>query len=110
MAAGYGYATHAYVRHGAATGSEPAAEAIAKAASMAGIRKVHVVPVLVGKGRLQSEVIPRACEQARSTRSGLEVVYAGDAILPDGDLAAHVAAVALRAIGAFATVDRGALA
>lgn len=110
MSAGYGYANHAYVGHGVGMSPDPTMNAILKAGSMAGIRRVHVIPVLVGKGRLQREVISKACDQARQRRETIELIYAYDAILPDGDLAAHVAAVALRAIGAFATVDRGALA
>ncbi len=110
VAAGYGFASHTYVGYGANSAPEPTATVIAHAASMAGIRRVHVVPVLVGNGRLQREVIPAACRRATELHAGLELGYASDAILPDGDLAAHVAAVALRAIGAFPTVDRGALA
>lgn len=110
MSAGYGYANHAYVGHGVGMSPQPTMNAILRAGSLAGIRRVHVLPVLVGTGRLQHEVIPAACERACQRRQDLELIYAYDAILPDGDLAAHVAVVALRAIGAFATADRGALA
>jgi len=110
MRAGFGYAIHAYVGHGVGMSPKPTTNAILRARSMAGIRRVHVIPLLIGPGRLQRDVISAACQQAYDVRPDAEILYAFDAILPDGDLAAHVAATALEAIGAFPTIDRGALA
>jgi len=110
MGAGYGYATHAYVGHAVGMSPVPTSEAILRARGMAGIHRVHVIPLLVGPGRLQRDVISAACQRAHNLRPDVEIVYAFDAILPDGDLAAHVAAVAMETIGAFPTADRGALA
>lgn len=110
MKAGFAYASHAYVGHVVGMSVEPTRRAVEKSARMAGVRSVHVVPLLLGPSRLQQEVIGEACAMACSEDPSLNVRYRGDAILPDGDLAAHVSRVALRHIGVFPTVDRGAKA
>ncbi|MEC9072599.1 MAG: CbiX/SirB N-terminal domain-containing protein [Myxococcota bacterium] len=110
MKAGFAYATHAYVGHVVGMSVEPTRQAVTKCGRMAGVRSVHVVPLLLGPSRLQEEVIGEACRMARDDEPTLTVRYRGDAILPDGDLAAHVSRVALRQIGVFPTVDRGAKA
>ncbi len=107
---GYGYAGHAYVGHTVGTSPEPTSQAIHLAAHQAGIRRVHVVPLLVGVSNLQTTVIAAACMDAARSHPRTQVLYAADAILPDGDLAAHVAAVALGAVGIFASPTHEALA
>lgn len=112
MTAGFGYAGYAFVGHVVGMSPEPCAEAIVKAGRMAGIRRVHVIPLLMGVTELQTRVIPAACQLASpaAAERGFRIVYAPDAILPDGDLAAHVANVALRELGVFPTAPRGVLA
>ncbi len=100
-AAGFGYACHAYVGHAVGNSAEPTADAIARAGHMAGIRRIHVVPLLLSVGPLQTEVIPAACERATGLDHACRIVYAADAILPDGDLAMHVGHIALEALGVF---------
>ena len=110
MHAGYAYTCHSYVGHVASMSHEPTRDAILSARRMAGVRRVHVIPLLLGPGRLQGEVIATACQEAYEGWRDVEIVYACDAVLPDGDLAAHVGMVALRELGVFPTADRGASA
>ncbi len=110
MRHGYAYACHAYVGHVVSHSPAPTLQAIRKAAHMAGIRRVHVVPLLLSTGAIQTTVIAAASRTAEASVGPGRILYEPDAILPDGDLAAHVASVALRELGIFATVDRGASA
>jgi sirohydrochlorin ferrochelatase len=103
MTLGYGYACHAYVGHVVGLSPEPTAQAIISAGRMAGIRRVHVVPLLMAVSALQTSTIAAACRDG-GKRGRTPVIYAEDAILPDGDLAAHVALCALRAVGMFPSV------
>jgi sirohydrochlorin ferrochelatase len=107
MQKGFAYASHAYVGHTVGMSPAPTREAIERAAKMAGIRRVHVIPLLVSVSRLQTEVIAGACGAAR-VPDDCEIAYAGDAILPDGDLAAVVGRRALERLGLFASA--GAIA
>ncbi|MGM0576284.1 MAG: sirohydrochlorin chelatase [Myxococcota bacterium] len=107
---GWAWACHAYVGHVVGMSPEPTREAIARAGGVEGVRRVHVVPLLMGVGRLQSEVIASAVRDAGDEARGWRVSYEQDAILPDGDLAAHMGAVALCELGVFPTIDRGATA
>lgn len=103
MTAGFNYAGHAYVGHTVDHSPIPTAEAVAKAGRMAGVRRVHVVPLLLGRGELQETVIAEGCRTAATADGPFRIDYVPDAILPDGDLAAHVAALALRTLGVFPT-------
>ncbi|MCB9728338.1 MAG: hypothetical protein H6744_04595 [Deltaproteobacteria bacterium] len=108
MRHGYAYACHAYVGHVVSHSPAPTLQAIRKALHMAGVRRVHVVPVLLSTGAIQTTVIAAAWRAAEASEGHGRVLYEPDAILPDGDLAAHVAAVALRELGVFVAADRGA--
>lgn len=110
MRHGYAYACHAYVGHVVSHSPTPTLHAIRKALHMAGVRRVHVVPLLLSTGAIQTTVIAAAARTADASEGHGRVIYEPDSILPDGDLAAHVAAVALQELGIFATVDRGASA
>ena len=109
LAEGYAHAGHAYVGHSVGMSPEPTRDEILKAVAIAGVRRVHVVPLLVGVSGLQHGPISEACAQAQAT-TDVPILYGADAILPDTKLAAFVANTALRHYGAYATVDRGVLA
>ena len=100
MRHGFGYAAHAYVGHIVGLSPQPTADAIQESAKMAGIRRVHVVPLLMSKSHLQTQTIAAAVRDSER-RVRAKLLYSGDAILPDGDLAAHVGFTALRALGVF---------
>lgn len=109
LAAGFAHARHAYVGHSAGLSPTPTLEAIRVAGKAEGVERVFVLPMLLSdQSSLHGRVIEPAVAAARD--EGVQVDYAGDAILPDGDLAAHVGMQALGAIGAFVTVDRGVVA
>ncbi len=110
LKSGFGYVTHAYVGHVVGMSVEPTRAAVTRVARMAGIRRVHVAPLLLGPSRLQADVIGAACTMVNEADPSIKILYEHDAILPDGDLAAHIARKALQHIGVFPTVDRGALA
>lgn len=97
---GYGHATHAYVGQVAGHSPNATAQAILSAGRIAGVKRVHVVPLLMSVSGLQTQTIAVAVKDA-AKRGRLQVIYPADAILPDGDLAAHVAMVALQRLGLF---------
>jgi len=105
MRDGFGYACHAYVGHIVGLSPAPTAQAITDAARMAGIRRVHVVPLLMSVSSLQQQTIAAAVRDVG--RGKIQVIYEEDAILPDGDLAAHVGYRALEALGVFPTIGEG---
>ena len=109
MEKGYGYVGRAYVGHSVSNSSDPTEEAILKAASMAGIDTVHVVPLLLSESGLQHGSIAQACARVQ-TETEFEVRYKADAILPDQRLVSRIAGLALQAIGVFATANSDALA
>ena len=100
MQAGYGHATHAYVGHVVGMSPAPTAQAIVDSSRTAGVRRVMVVPLLVSVAALQEQIIAGAVADAER-RVRMPVLYEADAILPDGDLAAHLGFVALQALGIF---------
>ncbi len=108
--AGFGAARGAYVGHVVGLSPEPTAVAIRAVGASAGIRRVHVVSLLVSTGTLQEAVIQPAVDQVLAEGPPYRVVYSSDSILPDGDLAARIARCALQAIGLFPAGDRGVLA
>ncbi|PKN57910.1 MAG: hypothetical protein CVU56_08365 [Deltaproteobacteria bacterium HGW-Deltaproteobacteria-14] len=97
---GFGYACHAWVGHVVGMSPEPTAQAVLEAGRMAGVQRVHVVPLLMAVGTLQTLTIAAAVGDAEK-RGRLQVIYQSDAILPDGDLAARVGFRALEALGLF---------
>jgi len=101
LARGYGGAHHAYCGHVVQLSPEPTAEAIVAVAAEAGVRRVHVLPLLLAISKLQTETIAAAVSDARKRirRKDVELIYATDAILPDGDLAARTGHAALLACG-----------
>jgi len=101
MRAGFGYACHTWVGHSAPPSL--VAEAIQDASRMASIQRVHVVPLLMAVSTLQTLAIAAAVNDVER-RGRANVVYAADAILPDGDLAAHVGFRALEALGLFPSI------
>ncbi len=106
LEAGFAAVNHAYVGHVVGLSPEPTAEAITACAKEANVDRVHVVPLLMARSRLQSHIIGAAVADV-SDRLVEEVLYEGDAILPDGDLAAHVGVVGLAALGILtSSVDR----
>jgi sirohydrochlorin ferrochelatase len=110
MLSGFSYAAHAYVGHVVGLSPAPTSEAIARAGRMAGVRRVHVVPLLLGRGELQTKVIAKGCAEAEPADRAFRIDYVPDAVLPDGDLAAHVAVTALRELGVYpAFSGRGSL-
>ena len=109
MEQGYGYVGRAYVGHSVSNSSDPTEEAIMKAASMAGIDAIHVVPLLLSESGLQHGSIAQACGKVQ-TETTHEVRYKADSILPDSRLVSRVAGLALQANGVFATAKTDALA
>jgi sirohydrochlorin ferrochelatase len=107
---GFGAIEHAFVGHVVSKSPEPTRQAIMRVGRAHGVTRVHVVPLLLGVTSLQTEVIASACEEARREARGFNVVYEPDAVLPDGDLAARVAATALRELGVFGMGGPGGLA
>lgn len=103
---GFGYACHAWVGHVVGMSPEPTAQAVLEAGRMAGIQRVHVVPLLMAVGTLQTLTIAAAVRDAEK-RGRLQVFYQGDAILPDGDLAEQVGFRALEALGLFPSMGGG---
>ncbi len=110
MAAGYAWVSHAYVGHVVGMSPKPTEDAIWLAARRNDVKRVHVIPLLMGVTKLQTTVITAACEAVKGTEPDFAVIFEADSILPDGDLAARFAAVALRRLGVFPTADRGFLA
>jgi sirohydrochlorin ferrochelatase len=98
---GFGGVAHAYCGHVVQLSPEPTFKAISSAAQQAGVRKVHVVPLLMARSDLQTGPIAIACQagQVRLQKLHVQLRYAADAILPDGDLAQRVAFRALEAVG-----------
>jgi len=98
---GFGGVAHAYCGHVVQLSPEPTFQAISAAAQQAGVRKVHVVPLLMARSDLQTGPIAIACQagQVRLQKLHVQLRYAADAILPDGDLAQRVAFRALEAVG-----------
>jgi len=107
---GFGATEHAFVGHVVSKSPEPTRQAIIRVGRRHGVKRVHVVPLLLGVTALQTEVIASACIEASNEASGFTVVYEPDAVLPDGDLAARVAATALRELGVYGLVGPGGLA
>lgn len=102
---------HAYCGHVVQLSPEPTYKAILHAAQQAGVRRVHVVPLLMAVSELQAGPngpIRVACQAAlpKLAKDHVQLRYAGDAILPDGDIAARIAFVALQAVGVVAPVLR----
>ncbi len=96
LACGFGYVGHAYIGHGAGRATPSLARSILAAAAAPGVRRVHVVPLLLGTSASLGARIDAAVREAAAATS-TAIFARGDAILPDSDLAAHVAA---RALGA----------
>ena len=109
-ARGFGAVDHAFVGHVVSKSPEPTVAAIARVGRRHGVRRVHVVPLLLGVTKLQTEVIATACAIASRELEGGKVAFEPDAILPDGDLAARVASAALRELGVFGMGGPGGLA
>ena len=107
---GFGAIEHAFVGHVVAKSPEPTRQAIMRVGRRHGVKRVHVVPLLLGVTALQTEVIASACIEASSEALDFSVAYEPDAVLPDGDLAARVAATALRELGVYGLVGPGSLA
>ena len=107
---GFGAIEHAFVGHVVSKSPEPTRQAIVRVAKVAGTKRVHVVPLLLGVTKLQTEVIASACETARAEIAGVSVAFEPDAVLPDGDLAARIAGTALRELGVFGVGGPGGLA
>lgn len=101
---GYAGVAHAYVGHVAQLSPEPTYKAILHASQQAGVRRVHVVPLLMAVSELQTGPIAVACQAAfpKLAKAQVQLRYGNDAILPDGDLAARIAFVALEAVGVVA--------
>jgi sirohydrochlorin ferrochelatase len=109
MEKGYGYVDRAYVGHSVANSSQPTEDAILKAAGMAGIETIFVVPLLLSASNLQHGSIAQACAKLQS-ETEYEIRYTADSILPDSALAARISGAALRSIGVYATSETGVLA
>jgi sirohydrochlorin ferrochelatase len=107
---GFGAVDHAFVGHVVSKSPEPTRQAIGRVGCAPGIRRVHVVPLLLGVTSLQTEVIASACAAAKGDSGGFVVAFEPDAVLPDGDLAARVAAAALRELGVFGMGSPGSVA
>lgn len=101
---GYGGVAHAYVGHVAQLSPEPTFKAILHASQQAGVKRVHVIPLLMAVSELQTGPIAVACQAAQPKLAKAHILlrYTTDAILPDGDLAARIAFVALEALGVVA--------
>jgi len=106
---GFGGVAHSYVGHVVQMSHEPTAQAIVAAAEQAGVQRVFVIPLLLAGSELQKGPISNACKATgeRLHQAGIELYYAEDAILPDGDLAARVAMRALEALGVMAPAGLG---
>ena len=100
MRAGFGYASHLFVGHSVGEAPEAAVQAILEAGRMASIVRVHVIPLLLAVSSLQTLTLAAAVSDAER-RGRIQVHYAADAILPDGDLAVQVGLRALEALGLF---------
>ncbi len=98
---GYAGVSHAYCGHVAQLSPEPTYKAILHAAQQAGVKRVHVMPLLMAVSELQTGPIASACQTAfpKLVKDHIQLRYLADAILPDGDLAARIAFVALQAMG-----------
>ncbi len=98
---GYGGVAHAYCGHVAQLSPEPTYNAIIQASQQAGVKRVHVMPLLMAHSELQTGPIAAACQAAlpKLAKAHVQLRYTGDAILPDGDLAARIAFRALEAVG-----------
>ncbi|TNF29686.1 MAG: hypothetical protein EP329_15165 [Deltaproteobacteria bacterium] len=106
MRGGFAWADHAWVGAIVGMSPQPLAQTILKAGQMAGVQRVHVVPLLMAVGNLQTLTIAAAVRDAEK-RGRLQVLYEEDAILPDGDLAAQVGFRALEALGLFPSMGTG---
>ena len=108
---GWGGVAHAYCGHVVQLSPEPTEKAILHAAQQAGIRRVHVIPLLLGISELQTGPIAVGCRNAapRLLRTHVQLRYAADAVLPDGDLAARIGYVGMDALGVTPPVMLGAL-
>lgn len=106
---GFGGISHAYCGHVVQLSPEPTYKAILAAAQQASVRKVHVVPLLMGPSDLQTGPITVACQAAhpKLSKTHIQLRYQVDSILPDGDLAARVAFYALAARGVTASALQG---
>jgi len=109
LRAGFGGISHSYCGHVVQLSPEPTYKAIVEASLQAGVRRVHVVPLLMAVSELQTGPIATACVAAhpKLQKQHVQLRYAVDAILPDGDLAARVAFCALAACGVTAGVLQG---
>ena len=105
MRAGFGYACHAWADH--ATPASTVADVIVDASRMASIQRVHVLPLYMAVSPLQTTTLAAAATEA-ARRARASIRYAADAILPDGDLAAHAGLCALEALGLYPSVTGGA--
>lgn len=102
LAGGIGAVSHAYVGH--VVGLSPAptvAASVAMVASNPSLSGVAIIPVLFGRGMLQTGPIQQAADQARQ-RLSVDILYAADAILPDQALASQLVRHARRLSGATA--------
>ncbi|MBL8788501.1 MAG: hypothetical protein JNJ59_26640 [Deltaproteobacteria bacterium] len=108
-AEGFGGVAHAYCGHVVQLSPEPTYKAILHAGQQAGVKRVHVVPLLMAPSELQTGPIAVACQAAfpRLAKMHVQLRYAADAILPDGDLAARIAFRALEAVGVVGPVLSG---
>ena len=96
LARGYSAVEHAYVGHVVHMSPEPTTSAITRLHERAQTARVHVVPLLLGVTRLQTEVIDAGCRAAKASHPALQLLYTPDAILPDPRLAAEVGHLAQR--------------
>ena len=103
---GYAGVAHAYVGHVAQLSPEPTFKAILHASQQAGVKRVHVLPLLMAVSELQTGPIAVACQAAQPKLAKAHILlrYTADAILPDGDLAARIAFLALEALGVVASM------
>jgi len=101
---GYAGVAHAYCGHVAQLSPEPTYRAILHASQQAGVKRVHVMPLLMAVSELQTGPIAVACQAAlpKLAKAHIQLRYTADAILPDGDLAARIAFLALEALGVVA--------
>lgn len=101
LGAGWAATQHAYCGHVVQLSPDPTRDAIVSVASEAGVRRVHVKPILLAQSALQSGPIAAGALAAAELlqRRHVEVLHDGDAILPDGDLAARAGHAALFALG-----------
>lgn len=106
---GFGGISHSYCGHVVQLSPEPTFKAIIEASLQAGVRRVHVIPLLMAVSELQTGPIATACVAGhpKLQKHHVQLRYAIDAILPDGDLAARVAFCALAARGVTAGVLQG---